>query len=71
MRLTSERLALGSSVSPASQPELTALLRASTALRASLEQVGSLPHVDPDAEAIEAWLGAAPRRASVPSQPDR
>jgi len=59
MKLTSSRLVPGTSASRESQRELAALLRASTALWSSLEQVGTLPHVHPEAEAIEAWLGIA------------
>jgi Fe-S-cluster containining protein len=59
MALTSARLAPEASAPPATQRELSALLRASTALRTSLQELGSLPHVHPEAEAIEAWLGIA------------
>jgi len=61
IKLTAARLGAGTSASAETQREVAALRRASEALRSSLEQVGALPHVHPEAEAIEAWLGDAPR----------
>lgn len=60
LELIAKRLAPGTSASPETQRELSGLRRASEALRTSLERVGALPHVHTDADAIEAWLGAAP-----------
>lgn len=71
IELTSARLSSGGSASPETERELSSLLRASTALRTSLEEVGALPDVHPEADAIEAWLGLAPGARGAASHPDR
>jgi Fe-S-cluster containining protein len=71
LTLMSARLAPDSSASPATRRELSALLRASTALHASLERFGSLPHVHPESVAIESFLGLGSDARGVASQTER
>jgi Fe-S-cluster containining protein len=60
IELTAEQLAPGGAAASAgAQRELAALLRASVALRTSLQRAAPLPR-RPEADAVEAWLGLGP-----------
>jgi hypothetical protein len=57
IELTAEALGDGSKASPGAKQELTALLRASVALRTSLQKAHGVVTAVPEAAAVEAWLG--------------